>query len=97
MKAGVEISALIRFQRINLNENVYPVTGPFDLIFCRNVLIYFDAESKIKVINRLIDRLAPDGRLFLGHAESLNGLSERVRSVVPTVYALPDSYKKTAG
>ena len=46
MKAGPEIRALVRFERLNLNDERYAVAGPFDLIFCRNVLIYFDADGK---------------------------------------------------
>lgn len=88
MKAGPEIGALVRFERINLNEETYPLAGGFDLIFCRNVLIYFSAESKGRVISRLIDRMSPSGYLFLGHAESLNNLTDRVRTVTPTVYTL---------
>jgi len=87
MKAAPEIRSLVRFERLNLNEEHYPVRGPFHLIFCRNVLIYFQMETKLKVIHRLLDVLAPDGLLFLGHAESLNAVTDRVASVVPTVYA----------
>jgi chemotaxis protein methyltransferase CheR len=91
MKAGPEIRSLVRFERLNLNDERYPVRGPFDLIFCRNVLIYFQMETKLKVIGRLLDVLSPDGLLFLGHAESLNAVTDRVSTVVPTVYthALP--------
>jgi chemotaxis protein methyltransferase CheR len=96
MKAGPEISALIRFERINLNEESYPLTGRFDLLFCRNVLIYFDMESKMRVVNRLIDRLSPRGYLFLGHSESLNSLSDRVRNTIPTVYTYTDLPAGTA-
>jgi chemotaxis protein methyltransferase CheR len=87
MKASPEIRSLVRFERMNLNEEHYPVRGPFHLIFCRNVLIYFQMENKLKVIHRLLDVLAPDGLLFLGHAESLNAVTDRVTTVVPTVYA----------
>jgi chemotaxis protein methyltransferase CheR len=85
IKAGPELRALVRFARVNLVEPSYPVEGTFDLIFCRNVLIYFDAEMRMRVIERLIDRLAPDGLLFVGHAESLIGVP-RLACVVPTVY-----------
>lgn len=88
MKAGPEIRRLIRFARLNLSQEPYPAIGHFDLVFCRNVLIYFDRDTKAKVVNRLIDRLVPGGHLFLGHAESLGGLSTRARAVVPTVYQL---------
>ncbi len=87
MRAAPEIRAIVRFERLNLNDERYPIRGPFHLVFCRNVLIYFQAPTKLKVIHRLLDVLAPDGLLFLGHAESLNAVTDRVRSVVPTVYA----------
>lgn len=85
--ARPELSSLIRFARVNLSHDSYPVAGRFDLIFCRNVLIYFDAPSKRRVIDRLLDRLEPGGYFFLGHSESL-GNFDRVRNVGPTVYAL---------
>lgn len=88
MKAGPEIRAVVRFQHLNLNQPGYALTGPFDLVFCRNVLIYFDNESKAGAIGRLLERLAPTGLLFLGHAESLNGLATRAHTVIPTVYRL---------
>jgi len=87
MKAGQEIARLIRFDRLNLNDESYPTTGQFDAIFCRNVLIYFDAHSRAKVIDRLLDRLAPSGYLFVGHAESLSSVTERARHIIPTVYS----------
>jgi chemotaxis protein methyltransferase CheR len=86
MKAGPEILGAVRFQQLNLHDEVYPSIGSFDLILCRNVLIYFDAASRAGVIERLLDHLAPTGYLFVGHAESLAAMSERVRYVVPTVY-----------
>jgi chemotaxis protein methyltransferase CheR len=86
MKVAPEVRALVRFGRLNLNDERYPVRGPFHLIFCRNVLIYFPMDGKLRVIHRLLDVLAPDGLLFLGHAESLNAVTDRVVTVVPTVY-----------
>jgi chemotaxis protein methyltransferase CheR len=86
MKAGPELTSLIRFVRINLNSPPYPVDGSFDLVFCRNVLIYFDNESKTRVIQALLGHLTPQGYFFLGHAESLHGHSELVRNVIPSVY-----------
>ena len=81
-----EIRALCRFGRLNLATEAYPA-GPFDLIFCRNVLIYFDRGTQERVIDGLLDRLTPGGLLFLGHAETLAGYSTRAQSVLPTVYA----------
>lgn len=86
MKAGMEIRSLVRCARVNLNDEVYPVNGPFDVIFCRNVLIYFDHESKTRVVRRLVTHLGPRGYLFVGQVESLAALTDHVRSVGPTVY-----------
>ena len=83
--AGPEIRAIIHFAAVNLNDvTTYP-NGVFDAILCRNVLIYFDATSRERVLNALLARLAPGGFLFLGHAESINGRAA-VRSVIPNVY-----------
>ncbi len=86
MRAGPEIRSIIRFFRMNLNEPAYPLTGKFDMVFCRNVLIYFDQRGREQVVRRLASFLSPDGYLFLGHAESLHSMSDRLRSVIPTVY-----------
>lgn len=86
MKAGPEILGAVRFEQLNLHDEVYPSIGSFDLILCRNVLIYFDAASRAGVIERLLNHLVPTGYLFVGHAESLAAVSEQVRYVVPTVY-----------
>lgn len=88
IKAGPELRDVVRFDRLNLNEETYPVQGPLDLVFCRNVLIYFRPETKTRVLARLGARLAADGYLFLGHAESVMGLDTRLGSVGPNVYAL---------
>jgi chemotaxis protein methyltransferase CheR len=87
MKAGPEIRALVRFDRVNLNGEAWP-EGRFDLVFCRNVLIYFERRAKERVVERLLDRLEPGGHLFLGQAESLGELTTRARPAMPTVYAL---------
>ena len=86
MRAGPEIRALVRFQRFNLNDETYPTLGTFHLVFCRNVLIYFAAPTKVRVVEKVLGHLAPDGYLFLGHAESLSGMAQRVQAVIPTVY-----------
>ena len=87
MRARAELRSIISFRRLNLNDGAYPLNGRFDLIFCRNVLIYFEAATRMRVANRLIDYLTPDGYLFLGHAESLIGLTNRVRNVAAGVYS----------
>jgi chemotaxis protein methyltransferase CheR len=87
MKAGPEIRDIVSFSRMNLNHPVYSVGGIFDFIFCRNVLIYFDRESKANVVDRLMTHLAPDGRLFLGYAETTTTITDRLIGVGPNVYA----------
>lgn len=91
MKATAEAGQIIRYDRINLNERRYPVNKGLDAIFCRNVLIYFNKESRAKVVDKLLDLLAPDGYLFLGHAESLSGMNDRVRSLAPAIYTLKEN------
>ena len=90
-KIGPTVRALVDFRHINLSEERYPLAGSFDAIFCRNALIYFDAASRAHVLGRLIERLAPGGFLFLGHAESLIGTTHRLRTVMPAVYRLPSA------
>ena len=87
MKAGPLLRSRVRFQRVNLNAEPFTFAGRFDLVLCRNVLIYFDAASKARVVGRLLDRLDAQGYLLLGHAETVTGLGVRTRSVGPTVYA----------
>ena len=95
MKAGPELREVVQFNRVNLNDEAYPVTGLFDLIFCRNVLIYFDAGSRARAVSRLLRHLEPDGYFFVGHAESLNGFSDSVRNVAPAIYSVKE--KSAAG
>jgi len=84
--AGPELRRVVRFARVNLSEERWPVGGPFDAVFCRNVLIYFGQALKHRVVARLIEHLAPGGYLFLGHAESLIGMTRHLELVAPTVY-----------
>jgi len=86
MKAGAELRAVLRFARVNLNDERGWPTGPFELVFCRNVLIYFGAESRAQALSGLLRRLQPTGYLFLGHAESLTGSAEPARCVAPNIY-----------
>ncbi|WP_437602028.1 protein-glutamate O-methyltransferase CheR [Sorangium sp. So ce590] len=88
MKARPELRRLISFRRFNLLDAAPRRFGLFDLIFCRNVLIYFDAATKASIVARLIASLAPSGYLFLGHAEGLHGTDHRVRCVAPSIYRL---------
>lgn len=77
----------IEFKKINLNENLSK-TGRFDFIFLRNVMIYFDIETKQKIIRNLIRQLNPGGYLLIGHSETLNGISNNIAFVRPSIYRL---------
>ncbi len=80
------VRSLVRFARLNLMEP-WPMRGPFDIIFCRNVMIYFDKPTQRALIHRFWEMLAPSGLLFVGHSESLTGASHEFRYVQPAVYA----------
>lgn len=86
VKAKPEIRSLITFRRINLLEPGWPVRGPLDVIFCRNVMIYFDRPTQHGILKRYAPLLRPDGLLFAGHSESLQHASELFRLRGKTVY-----------
>lgn len=86
MTAGELLRNTIRFAYQNLNDDRYHIKGSFDLIFCRNVLIYFAPAEKARVINRLAAKLETGGHLFLGHSESLECERYGLRRAVPNVY-----------
>ena len=79
---------LVHFSHLNL-LNRWPMRGPFDVIFCRNVMIYFDKATQKHLIERFCDLLSPGGVLFIGHSESLVGSQHRFRYVQPTIYRKP--------
>jgi chemotaxis protein methyltransferase CheR len=80
------LRSAIGFARMNLMDERYPVGDPMHLIFCRNVLIYFDRPTQRKVVSRLIDCLVPGGHLFLGHAESVAGHDLPLVQVANTIF-----------
>jgi chemotaxis protein methyltransferase CheR len=84
-----ELRQKIRFYQINLMHPVDADIGEFDVIFLRNVMIYFDPETKTRVVHNLLPRLKTGGHLIIGHSETLNGITERVVSVRPTIYRKP--------
>ncbi len=84
-QATAAIKSVIRYRYLNLIER-WPFSGPFDFIFCRNVMIYFDKPTQEKLVRQFHDRLAPGGMLFTGHSESLSGLDHRFEYVQPTIY-----------
>jgi chemotaxis protein methyltransferase CheR len=77
----------IQFKRINFMDNHYGIVKTdYDIIFCRNVLIYFDKQTQERVINKFCSHLKPGGLLFLGHSESIIGMNVPVKQLRPTVY-----------
>jgi chemotaxis protein methyltransferase CheR len=76
----------VKFQRLNFMDEQYGISEQFDIIFCRNVLIYFDRETQEKVINKLCNHLKMDGYFFLGHSESITNINVPLKQVKPTVY-----------
>jgi len=91
MKVSPDLHRIVRFARVNLHADSYPILGSFDLIFCRNVLIYFDQESKIKVIAGILRHLSASGLLIVGHSEHLGQIAPNLRTVAPTIHALASS------
>jgi chemotaxis protein methyltransferase CheR len=79
---------MIDFQRFNLNHESEVGEGPFDIILCRNVLIYFDVASKQRVIANLRRHLTALGLLLVGHAENLNGICSQLRCIEPSIYTM---------
>jgi chemotaxis protein methyltransferase CheR len=85
VKVKPELKQWIQFKRLNLLHD-WPMRGPFDLIFCRNVVIYFDKQTQSRLFERYAEILRPDGHLFIGHSESLFKVCERFTSLGHTIY-----------
>ena len=79
------LKSRIRFNRLNLHD-LWPMRGPFDVIFCRNVTIYFDPPTKRNLIQRYVEMIKPGGFLFLGHSETLAGREFHLESLGQTIY-----------
>ncbi|MBP6634157.1 MAG: protein-glutamate O-methyltransferase CheR [Kofleriaceae bacterium] len=80
------VRGLVTFESLNLVAPPYPVRGPFDVIFCRNVLIYFNRETRVRVLTALARLLDAEGILVVGHAEALTGLPVPLAPVTGTIY-----------
>ncbi len=79
------IRDFISFKQLNLLES-WPMKGPFDIIFCRNVVIYFNLETQKKLFDRYAQLLTPNGNLFIGHSESLHNVTNRFEAKGRTIY-----------
>ncbi len=79
----------VTFHQVNLMDKIPGEIGKFDVIFLRNVLIYFDNDTKKQVVERLLETLNPGGYFFVGHSESLHRVTNQVHSVKPSIYRKP--------
>jgi chemotaxis protein methyltransferase CheR len=88
-RVKAELRERVRFQRINLFQAEYPVSREQHVIFCRNVMIYFDPPSRATLVHKLTRQLAPGGFLVIGHSESLMGIRHDLESVRQSVFCKP--------
>ncbi len=91
-----EVKRLVEFRQLNLLDSKYAVPTPVDVMFCRNVMIYFDKPTQYKILSRFAPMLQPDGLLFAGHSESFLHAADLFRSQGKTVYVLTASAEKDA-
>jgi len=81
-----ELRSRVQFRRLNFMDGDFGISEPMDIIFCRNVLIYFDGKTQENLINKFCDYLVHGGYMFVGHSESLSGMNSPLASVAPTIY-----------
>ncbi len=81
---------LLTFRQLNLLDSPYPMRGPFDVIFCRNVMIYFDKPTQLAILKKMIRLLTHEGLFFAGHSESFFHAADLIRSVGRTIYRRAD-------
>jgi chemotaxis protein methyltransferase CheR len=83
------LRARVNFQQVNLMQPIPPGIGKFDVIFLRNVLIYFDQDTKKQVVERLMTALKPGGYFFVSHSESLYRVTDHLQLIKPSIYRKP--------
>ena len=88
MRVRPELRSLITFRQLNLLADDWDLKGPFDVIFCRNVMIYFDKDTQRKILKRFVPLMKPDALLFAGHSENFLYVSDSLRLRGKTVYEL---------
>ncbi len=85
-KVKQHLADMITFRRLNLMDDRFPIKNPLDVIFCRNVMIYFDRPTQGTLVNKFHHYLKPGGYLFIGHSESLQWVTHPFKSLAPTIY-----------
>lgn len=86
IKVKPHLTQMVCYRRINLMDETFPIKAPLDLIFCRNVMIYFDRPTQTQLVNKFYRYLKPGGYLFIGHSESLQRLDQPFKAIAPTIY-----------
>ena len=86
VKIKPHLAAMVQFRRLNLMDERFPIKSPLDVIFCRNVMIYFDRPTQEQLVNKFYRYLKPGGHLFIGHSESLQWVTHPFKSLEPTIY-----------
>lgn len=81
-----KVKEIVVYKWLNLSAPPFPMKGPLDVVFCRNVMIYFDNDIKQKLIDSIYRLLRPDGILMVGHSESLSGIKTRFKCLKPAIY-----------
>jgi chemotaxis protein methyltransferase CheR len=84
-----EVRALIEFRRVNFMDSDFGLAELPEIIFCRNVIIYFDRPTQVRLLEKLTRQLSPGGYFFAGHSESLQGMDLPLVPVAPAVYRKP--------
>ena len=86
VRIAPELRAVVKFRRLNFIEKDFGMREPMDIIFCRNVIIYFNKSTQEKLLNRFCRHLSPGGYIFIGHSETLHSMDLPLVQVSPTVY-----------
>lgn len=86
VKMNSMLRSKVRFERLNFMDSSYSIYDSFDIVFCRNVLIYFDRETQEQVINKICTKINTGGYFFLGHSESIMNMDLPLKQIKPTIY-----------
>ena len=97
IKIRQELRDMVSFAPLNLLDAKWPIKGPFDAVFCRNVMIYFDKATQNNILRRFIPMMQRDALMFAGHSESLQGLNDVFQLRGKTVYNLTEKYQSLTG
>ena len=86
VRINSELRKRVRYQRLNFMDSTYNISDTFDVVFCRNVLIYFNRETQENVIGKLCTKLKSGGYLFIGHSESIMNMQLPLKQIKPTIF-----------